>query len=78
MIEEKEIMSIMHGFYSNRFTTEGSQGKDEVLAGILHLITERVNHAFTKAASEEEVRYAVFQMRGSRAPGPDGYPDIFY
>jgi hypothetical protein len=36
------------------------------------------NEALTVPFSEEEIKMALFQMNGTKIPGPDGLPIIFY
>lgn len=39
---------------------------------------DETNRRFSKELTEQEVKLAVFQLGGSKAPGPDGFPGLFY
>lgn len=45
---------------------------------VLCQISESMNENLTRAVTEEEVRLAPYQLGGSKAPGPDGFPRMFY
>jgi len=42
------------------------------------ILDDRLNDRLVAKISEEEVRDAVFEMGGSKAPGPDGFPGSFF
>ena len=49
------------------------------LEGLIEaVISEEENNNLCKVPSENEIRMIVFEMHPLKAPGPDGFPDLFY
>lgn len=49
-----------------------------VIESMQRVVTDEMNSKLLKNVSPEEVKEAVFQMGPWKAPGPDGYPAMFY
>ncbi|XP_073035927.1 uncharacterized protein [Primulina eburnea] len=75
--EEFEIQKLIVDFYKNLYRTsegEGSGIEDLEWCPLASTEAERLEENF----SEEEIRAAVFECDGSKAPGPDGFTMAFY
>lgn len=46
--------------------------------GVKSVVTDEMNASLTSTISLEEVREAAYQLGALKAPGPDGFPGIFY
>lgn len=51
---------------------------DSALSGVSNKISADSNANLCKAVSDLEITSAVFQMGALKAPGPDGFPGLFY
>lgn len=81
--EESGIISEIHTFFSTLFSSDRPAGREPtgceaILNCLPNDVTEDMNTLLTKEVTESEVRQAVNQLGGSRAPGPDGFSGAFY
>ncbi|KAL6183399.1 hypothetical protein ACLB2K_044810 [Fragaria x ananassa] len=60
------------------FTSDGPRYWGNAMEGVRSVITEEINQDLMAPVLEEEVRAAVFQLGALKAPGPDGFPGLFY
>ena len=51
---------------------------DAVFEGFPTRVTDDINTDLTKEVTEEEIKQAMFDIGSHRAPGPDGFSDVFY
>ncbi|XP_028945660.1 uncharacterized protein [Malus domestica] len=56
----------------------GSRDWGNILNCLEPMVSELMNADLIKPVSEEEIKAAVHQMGGLKAPGPDGFQGIFY
>lgn len=64
-------------YYQN--SSEGCSNKEELLQRYApELVTNEQNELLSSPPSKEEVKRSVFGLSPESAPGPDGYPGIFF
>ncbi|KAE8804217.1 hypothetical protein D1007_19788 [Hordeum vulgare] len=73
-----EIQAEISLFYQELYTSRGFHPLDALLDSVPVRVSGDMNDALTKAYTEEEIRYALFQMAPSKAPGVDGFTTGFF
>ena len=69
---------MVEAYFTNIFSSSNPTGFDEVLAGMLPMMTSEMNMRLDRQFTGDEVFKALNQMAPLTAPGPDGMSPIFY
>jgi hypothetical protein len=76
--EESEIKGMVHSWCEKLFTSEPTSSTDVILEAMPTKVDTQMNVDLCKAYTNEEIKTALFQMGPTKAPGPDGFPAMFY
>ncbi|XP_050386353.1 uncharacterized protein LOC126802719 [Argentina anserina] len=60
------------------FTTSSNREWGDALVGVMPSVTESLNAELIAPVTIEEVKEVTFQLGALKAPGPDGFPGLFY
>ncbi|KAM2951563.1 hypothetical protein COP2_001044 [Malus domestica] len=72
------VRKLVEDHFMQTFTFGGARNWGSLLDCISPMVTEDVNQALLIPVSEDEIKAAIFQMGGLKAPGPNGFQGIFY
>jgi hypothetical protein len=78
MTKVEDISEAFVAYYNNLFTTEGTAGMEEFVAGMQAKVTTEMNAKLVCRFEECEVDRALAQMHPLKSPGPDGFSASFY
>ena len=73
-----EIASIAEEYYKRFFTALNNLNTGDVLASVDRVVTGEIASNLVRPYTKEEVQTALFQMRPSKAPGPDDMSSFFF
>lgn len=75
---DQDINSELRDFFQSLFDSDHPPDMEEALSAVNPVITPSMNSDLIRHVSNEEIELAVFQLGALKAPGPDGYPGLFY
>ncbi|XP_026450741.1 uncharacterized protein LOC113350847 [Papaver somniferum] len=65
-------------YFKGLYSSHPQQFQDEILADLPVKFLEEDNISLNMPLTPEEIKNAIFQMGGKKAPGPDGFTGQFY
>lgn len=75
---EMDILYECETYFKEVFQTEGCSRVAEQLECVPRIIGDDINESLTRMVDREEVKFAMFQLRGNKALGPNNFPVTFY
>lgn len=75
--EENAMEDIVVNDFSGLFTSSNPLTIDEVTSVVPRLISDEMNQSLIQEITIEEVWQSLKQMHPSKAPGPDGFSQVF-
>ncbi|KAF7127011.1 hypothetical protein RHSIM_Rhsim11G0149500 [Rhododendron simsii] len=77
LTEERDINEHLNSHFSSLFKSSGQRDFRPILQNVEVCITDGMNRTLTRAVTDLEIKDAVFQMGALKAPGPDGFNDVW-
>lgn len=78
--EVSSMAQIVTDFYTNLFSTQNPSDREIsiVTEAVVPCVTDEMNAGLSAPFTVEEVKRATFDLSPTKAPGPDGFPAMFY
>ncbi|CAN6676537.1 unnamed protein product [Malus baccata var. baccata] len=77
-VNPKQVRRLVDEHFVNLFTSSGQREWGDLLSCVNHMVSDEMNETLSSRVSTDKVKIAAMQMGGLKAPGPDGFPGIFY
>ncbi|EPS72636.1 hypothetical protein M569_02121, partial [Genlisea aurea] len=71
-----EFISVYEDLFKSTYPSEDAI--NNIVRTAPRMVTDEMNRKLTQAFTSEEILTAVMQMNADSAPGPDGFPPLFY
>ncbi|KAI5336490.1 hypothetical protein L3X38_015758 [Prunus dulcis] len=78
LVTEPSIHLAFDDYFRNLFKTVGPRDWSKVLLCTPSIVSADMNDSLTRPLSLDEVQAAAAQLGSLKAPGPDGFPGLFY
>lgn len=78
LVDEHAIRNEFFDFFSNLFKTAGPRDWSSTLNNVDRIVTPEMNSLLLEPFNEDEIKTATQQLGADKAPGPDGFPGMFY
>lgn len=65
-------------YFHELFRSSNPHDLESLFEGFKAKVTEPMNRILTRPVSDEEIKRVAFGIKGSSAPGEDGFTEIFY
>lgn len=78
MSKEWNIKNEIWEHFNKALQTEHTMIEEDMLECMPRHINGDMNSELTKEVTMKEVKSAVYELGGTRAPGSDGFPGLFY
>ncbi|KAL6219013.1 hypothetical protein ACLB2K_012220 [Fragaria x ananassa] len=78
LLEERQIVNHLNGFFREMYQASSTEHVDEVLGFVNKVVTQEMNDILLADISLDEIKEAVFSLSPQKAPGPDGFSGSFY
>ena len=75
--DEDQMGKLASSYFDTMFTTSNPIGFDEILNGLIPIVTDKMNNSLNEPYNAEEVLKVLHHMAPLTAPGPDGIPLFF-
>ncbi|CAL5418073.1 unnamed protein product [Camellia sinensis] len=72
------INAHLSSYFSHLFQAKGPRNFEDALAAVNLSVTHSMNDTLLRPVDDDEVKLATFQLGPLKAPGPDGFPGLFY
>ncbi|KAA3466904.1 non-ltr retroelement reverse transcriptase [Gossypium australe] len=78
IIDDPGLQEAAKTYFENMFTSKAVANPSKVLEGIEGSISHETSEGLQSPFKEEEVQMALKGMGSTKAPGPDGFPALFF
>lgn len=65
-------------YFSKLFTSTNPDDFEQIFVGFRPTVTREMNEALIGRVSKDEIRYAIFSIKTTKALGPDGMTRVFF